>query len=150
LNRTPVLAAGQQVAKSLGELVAEQRAARQDQLDRHINSTLKTIKEYFGASTHTLLRICQVIDSTASPTVYQTVANYGKKKERITMQRAIDDMMNQMGLGQLHFIVTADLATKLSSLMWKAHPEDLSLGIHPFLYWRDHPRRYRRTPRAGT
>lgn len=132
LNRTPVLAAGQQVAQSLGELVAEQRAARQDQLDRHINSTLKTIEEYFGASTHTLLRICQVTNSTALPPVYQTMANYGKKKERITMQRAIDDMMNQMGLGQLHFVVTADLATKLSSLMWKAHPEDLSLGIHPF------------------
>ena len=28
LNRTPVLAAGQRVAQSLGELVAEQRAAR--------------------------------------------------------------------------------------------------------------------------
>ena len=40
--------------------------------------------------------------------------------------------MNQMGLGQLHFVVTTDLATKLSSLMWKAHPEDLSLEIHPF------------------
>jgi hypothetical protein len=68
LNRTPVLAAGQQAAQSLGELVvAEQRAARQDQLDRHLNSTLKTIEEYFGASTHTLLRICQVANSTALP-----------------------------------------------------------------------------------
>jgi hypothetical protein len=37
-----------------------------------------------------------------------------------------------MGLSQLHFVVTADLANKLSSLMWKAHPEDLSQGIHPF------------------
>jgi hypothetical protein len=99
LNRTPVLAAGQQVAQSLGELVAEQRAARQDQLERHMNSTLMTIEEYFGVSTHTLLRICQVINSTALPPVYQTMADYGKKKERITMQRAIDDMMNQMGLG---------------------------------------------------
>jgi hypothetical protein len=132
LNRTPVLAAGQQVAQSLGELVAEQRAARQDVLDRHNNSTLKTIEEYFGASTHTLLRVCQVPSSAALPPVYQTMADYGKKKERITMQRAIDDMMNQMGLAQLHFVVTADLATKLSTLMWKAHPEDLSLGIHPF------------------
>jgi hypothetical protein len=60
------------------------------------------------------------------------MADYGKKKERITMQRAIDDMMNQMGLAQLHFVVPADLATKLSTLMWKAHPKDLSLGIHPF------------------
>jgi hypothetical protein len=48
------------------------------------------------------------------------------------MQRAIDDMMNQMGPVQLYFVITAVLAIKLSSLMWKAHPEDLSLGIHPF------------------
>jgi hypothetical protein len=55
------------------------------------------------------------------------------------MQRAIDDMMNQMGLGQLHFVVTADLATKISSLMWKAHPKDLSLGIHPFCIGKTSP-----------
>jgi hypothetical protein len=115
------------VAKSLGELVAEQRAARQDVLDRHNNSTLKTIEEYFGASTHTLLRVCQVQNSATLPPVYQTMADYGKKKERITMQRAIDGMMNQMELAQLHFVVTTDMATKLSTLMWKAHPEDLSL-----------------------
>jgi hypothetical protein len=61
------------------------------------------------------------------------MADCGKKKERNMMQRAINDTMNnQMGLAQLHFVVTADLATKLSTLMWKAHPEDLSLGIHPF------------------
>jgi hypothetical protein len=60
------------------------------------------------------------------------MADCGKKKERITMQHAIDDMMNQMGLAQLHFVENADLATKLSTHMWKAHLEDLSLGIHPF------------------
>jgi hypothetical protein len=132
LNSTPILAAGQQVAQSLGELVAEQRQSRQDMVDRHTAITLKTIEEYFGASTHTLLRVCQVANSSLLPPVYQTMADYGKKKERITMQRAIDDMMSQMGLSQLHFVVTADLANKLSSLMWKAHPEDLSQGIHPF------------------
>jgi hypothetical protein len=64
--------------------------------------------------------------------VYQKLADYGKKKERsITMQREVNDMMNQLGMLQLHFVITADLATKLSSLMWKAHPEDLLQGIHP-------------------
>jgi hypothetical protein len=132
LNSVPILAAGQQVAHSLGELVAEQRAARQDQADRQAASSIKTIEEYFGASTHTLLRICQVANTGLLPPVYQTMADYGRKKERITMQRAIDDAMSQMGLSQLHFVVTADLANKLSSLMWKAHPEDLGQGIHPF------------------
>jgi hypothetical protein len=117
LNSAPILAAGQQVANSLGELVAEQRVARQDQADRQAANSIKTIEESFGASTHTLLRICQAANSTLLPPVYQTMADYGKKKERITMQRAIDDAMSQMGLSQLHFVVTADLANRLSSLM---------------------------------
>jgi hypothetical protein len=41
-------------------------------------------------------------------------------------------MMSQMGLSQLHFVVTVNLANKLSLLIWKAHPKDLSQGIHPF------------------
>jgi hypothetical protein len=132
LNRTPIMAAGQQVAQSLGELVQEQRAARQDQRDRQDLNSAKTIEDYFGASTHTLLRLCQVATTAQLPPVYQSMADYGKKKERITMQRAIDDMMSQMGLGDLQFVVTAELAMKLSTLMWKAHPEDLSQGLHPF------------------
>jgi hypothetical protein len=132
LNHTPILAAGHQVAQSLGEIVAEQRAARQDVINRHALSSVKTIDEYFGASTHTLLRLCQVPNTVSLPPVYQKLADYGKKKERITMQREVDDMMNQLGMSQLHFVIMADLATKLSSLMWEAHPEDLLQGIHPF------------------
>jgi hypothetical protein len=65
LNRTPILGAGQQVAQSLGELVAEQRAACQDVINRHALSSIKTIDEYFGASTHTLL--CQVPNTVSLP-----------------------------------------------------------------------------------
>jgi hypothetical protein len=50
-------------------------------VDRHTASTLKTIEEYFGASTHTLLRVCQVTNSSLLPPVYQTMADY-RKKER--------------------------------------------------------------------
>jgi hypothetical protein len=56
------------------------------------------------------------------------------------MQKATNDMMNQMGLGQLHFVVMADLAMKFFSLMWKAHPKGLlSLGIHPFCIGKTSP-----------
>jgi hypothetical protein len=48
------------------------------------------------------------------------------------MQRHIDEMMHQMGLSDLQFVITAELAYKVSSLSWKAHPKDLSQGIHPF------------------
>jgi hypothetical protein len=48
------------------------------------------------------------------------------------MQRHIDEMVHQMGLSDLQFVITAELSSNVSSLSWKAHPEDLSQGIHPF------------------
>ena len=126
------MAAGQQVAQSLGELVLEQCAARQDQRERQDLNSAKTIEDYFGSSTHTLLRLCQVANTTLLSPIFQAMADHGKKKERITIQRAVDDMMSQMGLSDLQFVVTAELAMKISTLMWKAHPEDLSQGLHPF------------------
>jgi hypothetical protein len=41
------------------------------------------------------------------------MASYGKNKEYMTMQQGSSHRMSQMGLAQLHFVVTADLATKL-------------------------------------
>ena len=55
------------------------------------------------------------------------------------MQRAVEDAMAQMGMSQLTFVVTANLATKILSLMWKAHDEDLSQGIHPFCVGETNP-----------
>jgi hypothetical protein len=77
LNSTTILAAGQQVAQSLRELVAEQCRSHQDMVNRHAASTLKTIEEYFGASTHTLLQVCQVTNLSLLPLVYQIMADYG-------------------------------------------------------------------------
>jgi hypothetical protein len=50
INRTPIMAAGQQVATSLGELVQEQRTARAEQNARQALDTVKTLDDYFGAS----------------------------------------------------------------------------------------------------
>jgi hypothetical protein len=60
LTSTPIMAAGQQVATSLGKLVQEQRAAWAEQNARQVLSSVKTLDDYFGASPQVLLRICQV------------------------------------------------------------------------------------------
>jgi hypothetical protein len=132
LNRTPIMAVGQQVATSLGELVQEQRAARAEQNARQALSSVKTLDDYFGASLQVLLRLCQVATPAGLPPVYQVCADNGRRKERVTMQRHINEIMHQMGLSNLQFVITAELAFKVSSLSWKVHPEDLSQGIHPF------------------
>jgi hypothetical protein len=37
-----------------------------------------------------------------------------------------------MGLHDLQFVITGELAVKITPLMWKAHPDGLSQDIHPF------------------
>ena len=132
LNKTPTMAAGQAIAASVSELATEQRAYRQDMADRHAKTTQKTVDDYFGASLHALLRICNAANVAALPPIYQSLADHGRKKHRTTMQRAMDEMLNRMGLLDLHCVITADLATKISDLMWINHTEDLGVGIHPF------------------
>jgi hypothetical protein len=132
LNRTPIMVSGQQVATSLGELVQEQCAARAELNARQAQSGIKTLEDYFGTRLQVLLCLCQVATPAELPLVYQACADNGKKKERTTMQRATDDMMHQMGLADLQFVITTDLVAKVSSFSWKALPEDLSQGIHPF------------------
>ena len=132
LNQTPTMAAGQAIASSVSELASEQRAYRQDMADRHAQTSVKTVDDYFGASLATLLRLCNVANVGGLPPIYQTLATHGRKKHRMTMQRGMDEMLNRMGLSDLQCVITADLATKVSDLMWINHSEDLSVGIHPF------------------
>jgi hypothetical protein len=44
----------------------------------------------------------------------------------------MDKMLNRMGLSDLQCVIMADLATKVSDLMWINHSEDLGVGIHTF------------------
>jgi hypothetical protein len=67
------------------------------------------------------------------------MAGFGGKKERLTIQRAVEEGMAQKGMSQLTFVVTANLAKKIWSLMWKAHDEDLSQGIHSFCVRKTNP-----------
>jgi hypothetical protein len=60
LNQTPTLAAGQAIATSVSKLATKQRAYRQDMANRHAQTSQKTIEEYFGASLHSLLCVCNV------------------------------------------------------------------------------------------
>jgi hypothetical protein len=98
LNQTPTFAAGQAIAASVSELATEQRAYQQDMADRHAQTSQKTVDKYFGASLHSLLRICNVGTVAALPPIYQSLADHGRKKHCTTMQRGMDEMLNRMGL----------------------------------------------------
>jgi hypothetical protein len=133
LNQTPTMAAGQAIAASVSKLATEQRAYCQDMANRHAITAQKTVDDYLGASLHALLRICHVENVAALPPIYKSLADHGRKKHRTTMQQGMGEMLNRMGLSDLQCIITADLATKISGMMWINHLEDLGVGIHPFV-----------------
>jgi hypothetical protein len=86
LNQTPTLAAGQAIAASVSKLATEHWAYWQDMADQHAQTSQKTVDKYFGASLHSLLRICNVGMVAALPPIYQSLADHGRKKHRTTMQ----------------------------------------------------------------
>jgi hypothetical protein len=86
LNQTPTLAASQAIAASVSELSTEQWAYCQDMANRHAQTSQKTVDEYFGASIHTLLRVCNVETVATLPPIYQSLADHRRKKHRTTMQ----------------------------------------------------------------
>jgi hypothetical protein len=131
LNRVPTLQAGTEIVAALGGLVEEQRATRQEALQRRLTDSVKTVDDYYGASVIHLLRMCQVPDSGSLPDVYQALAQAGKKKARLTMQLALDESAELLGYGSLRVLLTPDVCSKIDQLLWRSHHSDLSVGVNP-------------------
>ena len=131
LNRVPTLQAGTEIVAAIGGIITEQRATRQDALDRRLEEQTKTPDQYFGASVLHLLRMCQVPDSSTLPGVYHSLALAGKKKARLTMQMALDISAEELGYGGLRILLSPDVASKIDGLLWRSNHYDLGVGINP-------------------
>jgi hypothetical protein len=139
LNMTPELHGAQNIASGLGELVQEQRIARNEATQRALDAQVKTPEDYFGPSVLNLVRICQVATSTQLPPVYHALALGGRKKARLTMQLALDETAEQLGYGNLRITLTPDVSAKIDQLQWRNHPRDLSIGVNPFSFGDTNP-----------
>ena len=134
LNRVPTLQAGTEIVAALGGIINEQRATRQDALDRRLEEQTKTPDQYYGPSIVHVLRMCQVPDSASLPDVYHALAQGGRKKARLTMQLALDTAAEGLGYGSLRILLTLDVASKIDNLLWRNHLADLTVGINPFTF----------------
>jgi hypothetical protein len=130
LNRVPTLQAGTEIVAAIGGIITEQRATRQDALDRRNEELTKTPDQYYGASIIHVLRMCQVAVSSDLPPVYQALAQAGKKKARLTMQLALDVSAEELGY-PLRIQLSPDVASKIDGLLWKCSHQDLGVGINP-------------------
>jgi len=131
LNRTPTLQAGTEVVAAIGGLITEQRATRQDALDRRTEDQNKTPDQYFGASVIHVLRMCRATSSESLPPVYLGLAQGGRKKARLTMQLHLDISAEELGYGSLRILLSPDIASKIDGLLWRNSPSDLGVGLNP-------------------
>ena len=130
-NRVPGLQAGAEIVAAVGGVTTEQRATRQDALDRRLAEQTKTPDQRFGASVLHLLRARQVPDLSALPGVCQAPAPAGKKKARTTVQVALDTSAEQLGCGSLRALLIPDVASKIDGLLWRSDNCDLGAGMNP-------------------
>jgi hypothetical protein len=139
LNMTPEIQGAMNIASGLGELVQEQRVARNEAAQRSLDAQVKTPEDYFGPSVLNLIRVCQVATAAQLPPVYQAIAQGGRKKARLTMQLALDETAEQLGYGNLRITLTPDVSSKIDQLQWRNHPRDLSIGLNPFSFGDTNP-----------
>jgi hypothetical protein len=139
LNRAPALQAGAEIVAALGGLVTEQRATRQDAVNRRVKEQTKTPDSYYGPSVLHLLRTCQAPDSVSLPPVCQAIAQGGRKKARLTMQMTLDEASEDLGCGNLKILLSPDVASKIDGLLLKSSHSDLGVGVNPCTFGDTNP-----------
>ena len=133
LSDAPVAMGAQQISAGLGLLVSEQREARLASEARAADDKAKTPEKFFGASLPLLLRLTGAVTSAQLPAIWISISSCTKAQQRGVIQRAIDQTCQTLGLHDMPFPVTPDLATKIVSLTWiPTDPDDLATGLHPF------------------
>jgi len=123
----------QAVAVSLGTLVHEQRAARQDAARaRDASSAPKGVETLFRTRLSKLMRLCRVNNNDDLPPVYTELANCKAKDTVQTMQDAIDFAAQDLHLGD-SLVMTPALSKKILNVAWAMTSiDDIESGIHHF------------------
>jgi hypothetical protein len=114
LNQMPTLLTGQNIANSLGELVAEQWAICSEANQRCLQDSNKTPSDYFGEQVRILQCLCQVgLPSKLLAVWYHSLARDGKKKGQQCLQQIVDEeAVDNMGYSSLRMTITPGIFSK--------------------------------------
>jgi hypothetical protein len=122
------------MAKYIRDAVNEQRIARNEQRDRYEASPVpKSPAQYWPAeSVSYLMLVCGVEHEDELPELWRMAASAGKR-DRIAVDRAVQNTARRMGAVGVAPVVTPDLTKRLMYLLFGgSDPDDLAEDIQPF------------------
>jgi hypothetical protein len=112
LGTSAIHQGAQHIASSLGTLIADQRAARQEDAARRARDSIKTPDSYYGGSIITLLRWHQVGQSAQLSPLWIRISNAAKGQHRQVVQRAVDEAIETLGYRGVRMEITTAVAKK--------------------------------------
>jgi hypothetical protein len=122
------------IANYIRDAVEEQRIARNEQRDRYEASRApKSPAQYWPAeSCADLMLLCGVEHEDELPELWRMATSAGKR-DRIAVDRAVQNTARRMAAVGAAPVVTPDLTKRIMGLMFVgSDPDDLSEGIQPF------------------
>ena len=132
-NASTVAAA--RIANIMTDVLAEQRAQRQEAQDARLRaSSPRSVSEFFKEhGTIKLMSLARVSAEDDLPELWGAVAAATSKRDREAIEMVFRENANKIGIPELCPVVTPSLAKKITSLrLAGTNLEDLEEGVHPF------------------
>ncbi|CAK9046738.1 CvfB_WH domain-containing protein (Fragment), partial [Durusdinium trenchii] len=125
-----------QIAVSIGELVRDNQAAREEARQEKQREKAKGVEDMLGETgVQKLLRWSQVEAVTEVQDIWRDLAKAKKAQQLGVLQWAIDRTKEEFGEGELQFIVTPAVLEVIKSLRFAMVTNDhVSTGLQPFLF----------------
>jgi hypothetical protein len=125
-----------QIAISLGELVRDNQAAREEARQEKQREKSKGVEEMLGETgVQKLLRWSQVESSSDLQDIWMDLARAKKAQQLGVLQWAIDKVKEDIGESELQFIVTPAILEMVKSLrLVMVTNNHVSTGLQPFLF----------------
>jgi hypothetical protein len=125
-----------QIAVSIGELVRDNQAAREEARQDKQRDKAKGVEELLGEiGVQKLMRWCQIEVTTDLQDIWPDLAKAKKAQQLGVLQWAIDKVKEELGESELQFIVTPAVLEMVKCLRFvMTTTNHVSTGLQPFLF----------------
>jgi hypothetical protein len=125
-----------QIAISLGELVRDNQAAREEARQEKQREKAKSVEDMLGETgVQKLLRWSQVESSADLQDVWRDLAKAKKAQQLGVLQWAVDKVKEDIGESELQFIITPAILEMVKSLrLVMVTTNHVATGLQPFMF----------------
>ena len=136
LNQANAQLQQHQIATQIGNLVADTRLHRADELRRKALDKVKSPIDLVGATgVASLCRYVRAPTEAGLPPIYQRIASATRHNRLTELQWAVDAERTRLGYNRLKFTVTPAILNRVVSVSWVMdHPDSLTTGLQPYLF----------------